>query len=125
MPDGRWVVVLEVVLGDQGTRRGRDGRGRQRQDLELGAVERDEVQVDEAIAHDEVVVERELKGGADPVVGVVLRGEPVDELQGHLIDGHHAERGSDVTRNDGVDQNGQDVWSGCCSTLSRCETYAR
>lgn len=70
------------------------------------------------IVHDEVVVERALKGGAAPVVGVVLRAEPVDELRGHLIDGHHAERGSDVTRNDGVDQNGQDVRPGCCSALS-------
>lgn len=37
------------------------------QDLKPCAVEGDEVHVDEAVAHDEIVVQRELEGGADPV----------------------------------------------------------
>jgi len=70
--DRRGVVVLEVVLGHEGARRRDDGRRWQRQDLKPCAVEGDEVHVDEAVAQDEIVVQRELEGGADPVVGVKL-----------------------------------------------------
>jgi hypothetical protein len=64
--EGRGVVVFEVVLGDQrARRRRREGRWRQRQDLEPSAVEGDEVHVDEAVAHDEILIERQLERGAE------------------------------------------------------------
>jgi hypothetical protein len=53
---------------------------------EPAAVEGDEVHVDEVVAHDEIVVERELERGADPVVGVeadavAVGGEDEEEVE--------------------------------------------
>jgi hypothetical protein len=53
---------------------------------ESAAVEGDEVHVDKAVADDEIVVERELEGGADPVVGVeadavAIAGEDEGEVE--------------------------------------------
>jgi hypothetical protein len=53
---------------------------------EPGAVEGDEVLVDEAVANDEVVVQREFERGADPVVGVeadavAIAGEDEEEVE--------------------------------------------
>src|ERR1041385_2739413 len=74
--DGRWVVVLEVLLG---------GR-RQRQDLKPAAVEGDEVLVDQTVADQQVLVVGDLERVADPVVGVVadavaVAGEDEEEVE--------------------------------------------
>jgi len=45
----------------------------------------------------------------------VLPSQPVEQLRGGVIDGHHAERRVGVTLDDGVDQKGQDVWSGAAA----------
>src|SRR2546428_629104 len=70
--DGRGVVVVEVVLGDQGAprRRRHDGCRWKRQDLKPAAIECDEILVDEAVADEEILVGRELERIADPVVCV-------------------------------------------------------
>src|SRR5262245_13892358 len=83
--DRRGVVGGEVVRGEQGRWRRRAGRRWERQDLKPGVVEGDEVLVDEAIANDEVVVQRQLERGADPVVGVeadavTIAGEDEEEV---------------------------------------------
>jgi hypothetical protein len=63
--------------------------------LELRAVERDEVQVDETIAHDEVVVERELKLGADPAADKKYVQKLFDELAGDWV---HQRTGISATK---------------------------
>src|SRR5690606_4572611 len=55
-PDGGRIVALEVVLAAQRRARSLDGASRQREHLEAGAVEGDEVLVDERIARPDVLV---------------------------------------------------------------------
>ena len=86
MLDGRGIVVVEVVLGDQGAPRRHEGRCRKRQGLKSAAVEGDEVLVDEAVAHEQILVQRELERAADPVVGieadaVAVAGEDEEEVE--------------------------------------------
>lgn len=71
MTDGG-VAVGEVLGRVEWRLRQHDRVRRQREDLEAGAVECDQVPVDEGVAGEQVVVEAELQGGADPIVGVWL-----------------------------------------------------
>jgi len=86
LPDGSGVVLLEVARMEQWRGRRGDGMRREREHLEAGAVESDEILGDDPVAHVDVVVEVELEGGADSVLGVeadavAVSGEDEEEVE--------------------------------------------
>jgi hypothetical protein len=71
MPDGGWVLLLEVLECGQGRSRSQQRFGRKGQDLEAGTIEGDKVLLNETSASLQALLVGNLERGTDAMVCII------------------------------------------------------